>query len=94
MLVVGHNKRSVTRPSSMVKDYVDAKITSITEAEGDKLAKLAPQGRRGLRRVVGCRGRSRGAGLATNPLDRLRRRSSRPRRSIGANQESHRAAPP
>jgi DNA-binding transcriptional regulator YhcF (GntR family) len=43
VLVVGHNKRSVTRLSGMVQDYVDAKITAITEAERGKLAKLAPQ---------------------------------------------------
>ena len=43
VLVVGHNKRSVARLSSMVRDYVDAKITGITETETDKLAKLAPQ---------------------------------------------------
>jgi hypothetical protein len=43
VLVVGHNKRSVTRLSSMVRDYTDAKITGITQDDGDKLAKLAPQ---------------------------------------------------
>lgn len=43
VLVVGHNKRSVTRLSGMVEDYVDAKIVSITEDEVEKLAKLAPQ---------------------------------------------------
>ena len=43
VLVVGHNRRSVTRLSGIVRDYVRAKITSITEEESDKLAKLAPQ---------------------------------------------------
>ncbi len=43
ILVVGHNKRSVTRLSGIVRDYVDAKITAILEGETDKLAKLAPQ---------------------------------------------------
>jgi DNA-binding transcriptional regulator YhcF (GntR family) len=43
VLVVGHNKRSVTRLSGMVRDYVDVKITAITEGERDKLRKLAPQ---------------------------------------------------
>jgi DNA-binding transcriptional regulator YhcF (GntR family) len=43
VLVVGHDKRSVARLSSMVRDYVDAKITGLTETETDKLAKLAPQ---------------------------------------------------
>ena len=43
VLVVGHNKRSVTRLSSMVRDYVEAKIAGITENELDKLTKLAPQ---------------------------------------------------
>jgi GntR family transcriptional regulator len=43
VLVVGHNKRSVTRLSGIVHDYVDAKITAIVEDETDKLAKLAPQ---------------------------------------------------
>jgi len=42
VLVVGHNRRSVTRLSEIVRDYVDAKITGITEEENDKLAKLAP----------------------------------------------------
>ncbi|HXC32982.1 MAG TPA: GntR family transcriptional regulator [Verrucomicrobiae bacterium] len=43
VLVVGHNKRSVTRLSEIVRDYVEAKITGITEEESDKLAKLAPE---------------------------------------------------
>jgi DNA-binding transcriptional regulator YhcF (GntR family) len=43
VLVVGHNKRSVTRLSGIVRDYVDAKIDAILEDETDKLAKLAPQ---------------------------------------------------
>jgi DNA-binding transcriptional regulator YhcF (GntR family) len=43
VLVVGHNRRSVTRLSEIVRDYVDAKITSVTEEEGEKIAKLAPQ---------------------------------------------------
>lgn len=43
VLVVGHNKRSVTRLAGIVRDYVDAKITGITEEETDKLARLAPQ---------------------------------------------------
>ena len=43
VLVVGHNKRSITRLSGIVRDYVDAKITAILEGETDKLAKLAPQ---------------------------------------------------
>jgi DNA-binding transcriptional regulator YhcF (GntR family) len=43
VLVVGHNRRSVTRLSEIVRDYVDAKITGITEEESDKLAKLAPE---------------------------------------------------
>jgi hypothetical protein len=43
VLVVGHNKRSVTRLSGIVRDYVDAKINAIAENETDKLAKLAPQ---------------------------------------------------
>ena len=43
VLVVGHNKRSVARLSGMVRDYVDAKITAITEGEKEKLRKLAPQ---------------------------------------------------
>jgi DNA-binding transcriptional regulator YhcF (GntR family) len=43
ILVVGHNRRSVTRLCGIVRDYVQAKVTSITEEEGDKLAKLAPQ---------------------------------------------------
>jgi DNA-binding transcriptional regulator YhcF (GntR family) len=43
VLVVGHNKRSVTRLTAMVQDYVDAKIVSITEDERERLAKLAPQ---------------------------------------------------
>jgi len=43
VLVVGHNKRSVTRLSAIVRDYVDARITSITEEETERLAKLAPQ---------------------------------------------------
>jgi hypothetical protein len=43
VLVVGHNKRSVTRLSGIVRDYVDARITAIVEDEKAKLAKLAPQ---------------------------------------------------
>jgi len=43
VLVVGHNKRSVTRLSGIVRDYVDAKINAILEDETDKMAKLAPQ---------------------------------------------------
>lgn len=43
VLVVGHNKRSVTRLSGIVRDYVDAKISAILEDETEKLAKLAPQ---------------------------------------------------
>lgn len=43
VLVVGHNKRSVTRLSGIVRDYVDAKITAILEDETEKLAKIAPQ---------------------------------------------------
>jgi GntR family transcriptional regulator len=43
VLVVGHNKRSVTRLTGIVRDYVDAKINAIVENETDKLAKLAPQ---------------------------------------------------
>ena len=43
VLVVGHNKRSVNRLSEIVHDYVDARITGVTEEESDKLAKLAPQ---------------------------------------------------
>jgi len=43
VLVVGHNKRSVTRLGSIVRDYVDVKINGITEEEKDKLAELAPQ---------------------------------------------------
>jgi DNA-binding transcriptional regulator YhcF (GntR family) len=43
VLVVGHNKRSVTRLSGIVRDYVDAKINVILEDETEKLAKLAPQ---------------------------------------------------
>jgi GntR family transcriptional regulator len=42
VLVVGHNRRSVTRLSGIVRDYVQARINSITEEENDKLAKLAP----------------------------------------------------
>jgi DNA-binding transcriptional regulator YhcF (GntR family) len=43
VLVVGHNKRSVTRLTGIVRDYIDAKINAIVENETDKLAKLAPQ---------------------------------------------------
>jgi len=43
VLVVGHNKRSVTRLSGIVRDYVEAKLTAILEDETEKLAKLAPQ---------------------------------------------------
>jgi DNA-binding transcriptional regulator YhcF (GntR family) len=43
VLVVGHNRRSVTRLSEIVRDYVDAKITSVMEEESEKIAKLAPQ---------------------------------------------------
>lgn len=43
VLIVGHNKRSLTRLSSIVRDYIDAKISGITEDETEKLAKLAPQ---------------------------------------------------
>jgi DNA-binding transcriptional regulator YhcF (GntR family) len=43
VLVVGHNKRSVTRLSGIVRDYVDAKINAITEEETGQLTKLAPQ---------------------------------------------------
>lgn len=43
VLVVGHNRRSVTRLAGIVRDYVQAKIHGITEDESDKLAKLAPQ---------------------------------------------------
>jgi hypothetical protein len=43
VLVVGHNKRSVTRLTGIVRDYVDAKINAIVEGENDKLAELAPQ---------------------------------------------------
>lgn len=43
LLVVGHNKRSVTRLSGIVRDYVEGKITAILEDETEKLAKLAPQ---------------------------------------------------
>jgi DNA-binding transcriptional regulator YhcF (GntR family) len=42
VLVVGHNKRSVTRLSGIVRDYVDAKINAILEDETEKLTKLAP----------------------------------------------------
>lgn len=43
VLVIGHNRRSVTRLSGIVRDYVQAKIQGITEGESDKLSKLAPQ---------------------------------------------------
>jgi DNA-binding transcriptional regulator YhcF (GntR family) len=43
VLVVGHNKRSVTRLSGIVRDYVEAKINAILEDETEKLTKLAPQ---------------------------------------------------
>jgi DNA-binding transcriptional regulator YhcF (GntR family) len=43
VLVVGHDRRSVTRLCGIVRDYVAAKITSITKEEVTKLAKLAPQ---------------------------------------------------
>ena len=43
VLVVGHNKRSVTRLSGIVRDYVDARINAILEDEKEKLVKLAPQ---------------------------------------------------
>jgi DNA-binding transcriptional regulator YhcF (GntR family) len=43
VLVVGHNRRSVTRLSEIVRDYIEAKITGITEEEKEKVAKLAPQ---------------------------------------------------
>jgi orotidine-5'-phosphate decarboxylase len=43
VLIVGHNRRSVTRLSEIVRDYVDAKITGITQEESDKLAKLAAE---------------------------------------------------
>jgi DNA-binding transcriptional regulator YhcF (GntR family) len=43
VLIVGHNKCSVTRLSEIVRDYVEAKIAGISEEESDKLAKLAPE---------------------------------------------------
>jgi len=43
VLVVGHNKRSVTRLSGIVRDYVEAQITAILEDQTEKLIKLAPQ---------------------------------------------------
>jgi DNA-binding transcriptional regulator YhcF (GntR family) len=43
VLVVGHNRRSVTRLTDIVRDYVEAKIDAITEDETAKLAQLAPQ---------------------------------------------------
>jgi GntR family transcriptional regulator len=43
VLVVGHNRRSVTRLSAIVRDYIEAKINGIVENEREKLAKLAPQ---------------------------------------------------
>jgi DNA-binding transcriptional regulator YhcF (GntR family) len=42
VLIVGHNRRSLIRLSAIVRDYVEAKITTITEDEGEMLAKLAP----------------------------------------------------
>jgi DNA-binding transcriptional regulator YhcF (GntR family) len=42
VLVVGHDRRSVRRLSGIVRDYVAAKITGITEEEASKLSKLAP----------------------------------------------------
>jgi GntR family transcriptional regulator len=43
VLVVGHNRRSVTRLSDIVRDYVDAKIDTITEDETRELPRLAPK---------------------------------------------------
>jgi len=43
VLVIGHNRRSVTRLTGIVRDYVRAKINGITEDDTDRLAKLAPQ---------------------------------------------------
>jgi hypothetical protein len=41
VLVAGHNNRSVARLSGMVRGYVEAKITSVTEIESCKIVKLA-----------------------------------------------------
>lgn len=43
VLVVGHNKRSVTRLSAIVRDYVEVKINSIMEDESEDLARLASE---------------------------------------------------
>ena len=42
VLVIGHNSRSLSRLSGMVRDYANAKITAVTESELAKIAKAAP----------------------------------------------------